>query len=116
MQIALYDNRVVVTSPGSLPSGLTTEQYLCGQISALRNPVVDEVFLKLDYIEKFATGIARIMRAYRGPISQPTFDLRGGVVSVTLPLFDEFSGTEDEALVLKALSGGQILSRGDLEG
>ena len=115
VQAALYDNRVVVTSPGSLPSGLTTEQYLYGQISVLRNPIIAEVFLKLDYIEKFGTGIARIMRAYRGSISQPTFDLRGGVVSVTLPLFDEFAGTEDEASVLKVLSGGQILSRSDLE-
>ena len=49
VQIALYDDRVVVTSPGSLPAGLTTEQYLYGQISVLRNPIVAEVFLKLDY-------------------------------------------------------------------
>lgn len=115
VQVALYDSRVVVTSPGSLPSGLTTEQYLYGQISVLRNPIIAELFLKLDYIEKFGTGIARIMRAYQDSISQPTFDLRGGVVSVALPLFDEFAGTEDEVSVLKALSGGQILSRGDLE-
>lgn len=115
VQVAFYDKRVVVTSPGSLPFGLTAEQYLYGQISVLRNPIIAEVFLKLDYIEKFGTGIARIMRSYQGSISQPLFDLRGGVVTVTLPMFDEFSGTEDEALVLKALSGGQILSRGDLE-
>lgn len=115
VQAAFYEDRVVVTSPGSLPSGLTTEQYLYGQISVLRNPIVAEVFLKLEYIEKFGTGIARIMRAYQGSISQPTFDLRGGMVSVTLPVLDKFSGTEDEATVLKALSGGQILSRGDLE-
>ena len=115
VQVAFYGNRVVVTSPGNLPPGLTTDQYLYGQISVLRNPIIAEVFLKLDYIEKFGTGIARIMRAYQGSISQPTFDLRGGVVSVTLPVFDEFGGTEDESLVLKALSNGQILSRSDLE-
>ena len=73
VQIALYDDRVVVTSPGSLPAGLTTEQYLYGQISVLRNPIVAEAFLKLDYIEKFGTGIARIRRAYRDSINQPIF-------------------------------------------
>lgn len=79
VQIALYDDRVVVTSPESLPAGLTTEQYLYGQISVLRNPIVAETFLKLDYIEKFGTGIARIRRAYRDSINQPIFDVRGGV-------------------------------------
>ena len=115
VQIALYDDRVVVTSPGPLPAGLTTEQYLYGQISVLRNPIVAEVFLKLDYIEKFGTGIARIRRAYRDSLSQPVFDVRGGMVAVTLPVIDAFEGSEEEVQVLKALSGGRILSRGEIE-
>ena len=115
VQIALYDDRVVVTSPGSLPAGLTTEQYLYGQISVLRNPIVAEAFLKLDYIEKFGTGIARIRRAYRDSINQPIFDVRGGMVAVTLPVTDAFEGSEEEVQVLKALSGGRILSRGEIE-
>ena len=115
VQIALYDDRVVVTSPGSLPAGLTTEQYLYGQISVLRNPIVAEAFLKLDYIEKFGTGIARIRRAYRDSINQPIFDVRGGMVVVTLPVTDAFEGSEEEAQVLKALSGGRIMSRSEIE-
>ena len=115
VQIALYDDRVVVTSPGPLPAGLTTEQYLYGQISVLRNPIVAEVFLKLDYIEKFGTGIARIRRAYRDSLSQPVFDVRGGMVAVTLPVIDAFEGSEEEVQVLKALSGGRILLRGEIE-
>lgn len=115
VQIALYDDRVVVTSPGSLPAGLTTEQYLYGQISVLRNPIVAEVFLKLDYIEKFGTGIARIRRAYRDSLSQPIFDVRGGMVTVTLPVTDAFEGSEEEIQVLKALSGGRVMSRSEIE-
>lgn len=115
VQVALYDDRVVVTSPGSLPAGLTTEQYLYGQISVLRNPIVAEVFLKLDYIEKFGTGIARIRRAYRDSINQPVFDIRGGVVAVALPVTDAFEGSGEEAKVLKALSGGRIMSRSEIE-
>ena len=115
VQIALYNDRVVVTSPGSLPAGLTTEQYLYGQISVLRNPIVAEVFLKLDYIEKFGTGIARIRRAYRDSLSQPIFDVRGGMVTVTLPVTDAFEGSEEEVQVLKALSGGRVMSRSEIE-
>ena len=115
VQVALYNDRVVVTSPGSLPAGLTTEQYLYGQISVLRNPIVAEVFLKLDYIEKFGTGIARIRRAYRDSLSQPIFDVRGGMVTVTLPVTDAFEGSEEEIQVLKALSGGRVMSRSEIE-
>ena len=115
VQIALYEDRIVVTSPGSLPPGLTTEQYLYGQISVLRNPIVAEIFLKLNYIEKFGTGIARIRRAYEGSVSQPLFDVRGEMVSVTLPVVDLFNGSEEELQILNALRGGRVLSRGELE-
>ncbi len=115
VQVAMYGDHVVITSPGSLPSGLTTEQYLYGQISVLRNPIIAEVFLKLSYIEKFGTGIARIKKAYRDSINQPIFDVRGGVVSVTLPVVDAFEGSDEEGKVLAALANGQILSRGEIE-
>lgn len=115
VQVAMYNDRVVITSPGSLPPGLTTEQYLYGQISVLRNPIVAEVLLKLNYIEKFGTGIARIRRAYVGSVSQPLFDVRGEMVTVTLPLADSFSGSDEERAILKSLSGGRVLSRGELE-
>ena len=116
VQVAMYDNRVVITSPGSLPPGLDMEQYIYGQISILRNPVLAEVFLKLDYIERFGTGIARIRRAYQGSLSQPNFDLRGGVVTVTLPAVDTFEGAETERRVATALQGGRVLTRAALEG
>ena len=81
----------------------------------LRNPIVAEAFLKLDYIEKFGTGIARIRRAYRDSINQPIFDVRGGMVAVTLPVTDALEGSEEEVQVLKALSGGRIISRSEIE-
>lgn len=115
VQVAMYENRVTITSPGSLPPELSVEQYLYGQISVLRNPILAEVFLKLNYIEKFGTGIERIRRSYQGSISQPVFDVKGDVVTVTLPIADEFAGTDEELLVLKALSNGEILSRAELE-
>ena len=81
----------------------------------LRNPIVAEAFLKLDYIEKFGTGIARIRRAYRDSVNQPIFDVRGGMVAVTLPVTDALEGSEEEVQVLKALSGGRIMARSEIE-
>ena len=37
------------------------------------------------------------------------------MVTVTLPVTDAFEGSEEEIQVLKALSGGRILSRGEIE-
>lgn len=115
VQVAMYDDRVTVISPGALPPGLSEEQYLYGQISVLRNPIVAEVFLKLGYIEKFGTGVDRIRRSYRGSVLQPVFDVRSDMVCVSLPVTDDFAGSSEELLVLKALSGGAILSRAELE-
>lgn len=115
VQVAMYDDRATITSPGSLPPGLSVEQYLHGQISVLRNPVVAETFLKLGYIEKFGTGVERIRRSYRGSVSQPTFEVLDGIVTVTLPALDAFSGSDEEYRVLKSLSNGEILTRAELE-
>ncbi len=115
VQVAMYDNRVTITSPGSLPPGLSVEQYLHGQISVLRNPVIAEAFLKLGYIEKFGTGVERIRRSYRGSVSQPLFEVLDGIVTVTLPVIDAFSGSDEEYQVLKSLSNGEILTRVELE-
>jgi ATP-dependent DNA helicase RecG len=37
------------------------------------------------------------------------------MVTVTLPVIDAFEGSEEEAQVLKALSVGRIMSRGEIE-
>ena len=56
----MYENRIEISSPGGLPSELSEEEYLNGQISILRNPIIGNVFFRLKYIEKFGTGILRI--------------------------------------------------------
>ena len=37
------------------------------------------------------------------------------MVAVTLPVTDAFEGSEEEVQVLKALSGGRIMSRSEIE-
>ena len=36
--------------PGGLPQGLSKEEYLSGQISILRNPIIANVFFRLGLI------------------------------------------------------------------
>ena len=63
IKVSFFPDFVEVSSPGGLPSGISKEEYLRGQISILRNPIFGNVFFRLGYIEKFGTGIRRIMKS-----------------------------------------------------
>lgn len=41
--------------------------------------------------------------------------VRGGMVTVTRPVVDAFEDSAEELQVLKTLTGGQILPRGEIE-
>ena len=47
----MEESRVRITSPGGLPTGISLEEYLNGHVSVLRNPILGNVFYRLDYIE-----------------------------------------------------------------
>lgn len=59
VQIAVYDDRVEVTSPGMLYGGLTIEQIKEGG-SKIRNRCIAEVFSRMKIIESWGTGIKRM--------------------------------------------------------
>ena len=63
IKVSMYADRIEISSPGGLPAGISEEEYLNGQISILRNPIIGNVFFRLKYIEKFGTGIMRINHA-----------------------------------------------------
>lgn len=116
--IGIHDDRVVISSPGGLPDGVSEEEYLGGGISVPRNPILANVFFRLDYIEQFGTGIARINEAYEGRAAEPRFEVRENSLIVTLPSVVETSVglSPDEDAVLRELSRTLLLSRGDVEG
>lgn len=60
--IAVFDDRIEITNPGSLPFGMTIEQALTGS-SRIRNHVIGRVFRELKFIEQWGTGIKRIRDA-----------------------------------------------------
>ncbi len=62
VQVAIYDDRLEVTSPGGLYNGLTYEEIMNGH-SKLRNRVVANIFNQMGLVEAWGTGIRRIREA-----------------------------------------------------
>jgi ATP-dependent DNA helicase RecG len=59
--VEVFADRVVITNPGGLPSGLSPEEF--GTKSVARNPRIASLLHRIDYIEKVGTGIMRIRQA-----------------------------------------------------
>ena len=62
VQVALYDDRLEVTSPGTLYGGLTLADALQGT-TRLRNPRIASALMQMDLFENWGTGIRRIREA-----------------------------------------------------
>ena len=62
VQVAVYDDRLEVTSPGGLYNGLTYEEIMSGH-SKLRNKGIAHIFNQMGFIEAWGTGIRRIKQA-----------------------------------------------------
>ncbi len=89
IQIAMYQDRLEVNSPGGLPLGMSQESYLNDYASILRNPIIAGVFHRLGLIEKFGTGVARILNAYEGSYLKPKFQIGQDNIKVILPFYRE---------------------------
>lgn len=73
VQIAIYDNRVEITSPGMLYGGLTMEQVISGR-SKIRNVCIAEVFSRMGIIEQWGTGIQRMIQGCKEyAVQEPEF-------------------------------------------
>ena len=62
VQVAIYDDRLEVTSPGGLYNGLTYEELMNGH-SKLRNRAIANVLGQMGLVESWGPGIKRIMKA-----------------------------------------------------
>lgn len=62
IQVAVYDDRLEVTSPGGLYNGLTYEEVMNGH-SKIRNRAIANIFSQMGLVEAWGSGIKRIFNA-----------------------------------------------------
>ena len=61
VHIDIYDDRLVVTSPGGMYNGMLIQNLDITEVSSeRRNPVLANVMAQLDYMEKRGSGLTRI--------------------------------------------------------
>lgn len=114
-KVEMHPDKIIVSSPGGLVADMTKEDYTNGNYSYLRNPIIANVFRRLDIIEAFATGIKRINEAYRNALSKPIYEVTDSAISVTLPLVDHDELTANERAVLQAMKTNRSYNRLEME-
>ncbi len=117
IQIAMYEDKIEITSPGGLPAGISKNEYLYGNISVLRNPILAGVFNRLNIIEKFGTGIARINKEYTRSVTKPDFEVSENRIRILLPVVqnDTLDLSEDEKSIYELLKADIELSRKEID-
>lgn len=91
IRIAIFDDRLEVTSPGLLVAGLTIADVLSG-VSKLRNRVIGRVLREANMIEQWGSGIQRMRAACEtAGLPEPLLEEIGTSFRVTL-----FSNRERE--------------------
>lgn len=63
IQIYMFSDRIEITSPGSLPTGLPRELF--GTLSVQRNPLTYKLLRDYGYVEGLGSGIPRMINSMR---------------------------------------------------
>lgn len=127
ISVAIYDDRVEVSSTGRLPSGINMANLIAKHRSTPRNPIIASVLYAVGYIEKWGRGIEKIISLSKEVGNpEPYFEETEVDVNVCLPLRkpilsgadatskSDISLRQDEILAIiekyKTVSTQQILS------
>lgn len=136
VQVALYDDRLEVSSPGALFGNLTLERALAGG-TAVRNPRVAKVFEEMDLYESWGTGLKRIRESCKGyGLAEPEFleigdmfrvnifrppvlsvsqsDVTQKVTQKVTPITAAYNPSLLEARILETLKASPKMTRRDL--
>lgn len=83
VSVAVFDDRLEITSTGVLPFGLTTADLRREHVSKPRNPLLAEVFYRRGLIERWGRGTQRIIDlCVAAGHPEPEFEERAGDVVV----------------------------------
>jgi ATP-dependent DNA helicase RecG len=116
VQISMFENRIEIVSPGGLPEGMDEEQYYRGLTSLSRNPIIANVFFRLNLIEQFGTGIKRIIDSYKIYKMKPSFDIQKFLIRIILPVTNfDYTKLEKREAILSYLHAFPKSSRQNIE-
>lgn len=79
IQIRIYDDKLMVWSPGDLPFGITLEDLFKPHSSVLRNKKIAGIFYDMGWIEQWGSGIDKMRKACKN-------------VALPEPVFEEYQG------------------------
>jgi len=83
-KLDIFSDRLEITSPGTLPFGITLQDLGEG-ISEVRNRLLVKIFRETGYIEQLGTGIMRIKEACRkNELPEPKFEEMGNFFKVII--------------------------------
>ncbi len=65
VHVDIYDDRLEITSPGGMPSGDVVQQMDWKNVTSVRrNPVIADLFQRLDLMERRGSGFKKVIEAY----------------------------------------------------
>lgn len=84
--VKVFEDRIEIFNPGRLPNGLTVEKLLAGDyVSIIRNRKIADMFKEAGLIEKYGTGIRRILQGVAEyGLPSPHFEEIAGGFRVTV--------------------------------
>ena len=85
VQVRIFDDRLEIWNPGSLPRELTVEKLREKHGSIPRNPLLARMFFLIRYVEEVGTGTNKIITwCKQWKLAEPSFEVTGGSFVVTL--------------------------------
>ena len=113
VMVEIYDDRVEITNPGSVPKGITTDNF--GNMSITRNPIIASLLHRAHYIERMGTGIKRMNQAMEKlGLKKPEFQTEGLFFKVIFKRDLSIVGDNQEKIGDKsAIIGDNSLAIGD---
>ena len=93
-EVAVYDTRVEITSPGGLPRGLMVEKVLAGR-SKIRNHALAKAFNYMKVIEHWGSGLRRVSKELAEYGVKP-LQLEDGGIDVQINVFRNAANASEE--------------------
>ena len=104
IQVAVYDNRLEITSPGKLPMGQTMERMKEGY-SKIRNEALAHAFAYMNLIEHWGSGIPRIIDKVKAAgLREPEFI--GGEVDLRINIYRDQVATNNAMINANGTKNG----------